>query len=108
MNNEHSRINADAQLKSTHALLKFCQDHNYKSTYIENIKTCISALEDGNIQSAVKSYRAIPLGGNGCFNDWWHPVVYEHETDEYVLAVFNALLAEWSRLMQLNISKVRP
>ena len=45
----------------------------------------------------------MPLGGNGCFNDWWPDSIYEHETEEYVDAVFKALMERWSRLMNFSV-----
>jgi len=62
-------------------------------------------LESGETSSAVKSYKEVPLGGNGCFNDWIPPVVYEHETKEYVWAIFEALVSQWSILMRLSLSE---
>ena len=108
MTNAHSNIYTHEQLRAAHALLKFCIEHNYKSEHLRKIETCICALETQNIQVAIDCYLGVPLGGNGCFNDWWPPVVYEHETEEYVWAIFEALLSQWSRLMQLSIPVVRP
>ena len=89
------------QLRASRALVKFCDDHGLKSIWLEKIRACGVALENGEITLAVENYNAVPLGGMGCFNDWWPPVIYEHETEEYAWAVFEALVDHWSRLMRL-------
>ena len=101
----HSNVHAHTQLRASRSLLKFCNEHGYKNEWLENIHHCIKALEKGDIAAAMENYSAVPLGGMGCFNDWWPPVVYENETEEYVCAVFEALVAQWSRLMSLSRPK---
>lgn len=99
----YSDTHCISQLRATQALLKFCSDHGYsKDEYIVAIESCAEALEKKNIERAVKDYQNVPLGGNSCFNDWYPPVVYEHETEAYVLVVFEALTSNWSRLMTLS------
>jgi len=93
----------DSQLRATNALVKFCEEHDYKDERMRYLIACQKALESKAINKAVEEYRKIPLGGNGCFNDWWPDSVYEHETEEYVNAVFQALMERWSRLMQLSV-----
>lgn len=105
MNNEYSDVHVRSQLSASRSLLKFCEEHNYKSKWLENLRQCIKSLETGHIASAVESYRAVPLGGNGCFNDWWPPVVYENETEEYISSVFEALVGQWARLVALSTPK---
>ena len=89
-----------AQLRATKALVTFCELHGRED--IGLIRECQSALEDGNIRKAVAAYKQVPLGGNGCFNDWWPPVVFDHEDNDYVWAVFEALVAHWSLMMKLS------
>jgi hypothetical protein len=102
----YSDVHAVAQLRATKALLKFCNEHGRsEDDYIGSIKSCSEALEEKDIKTAIKHYLDVPLGGNGCFNDWWPPVVYDHETDEYVWAVFEALTSTWSRVMRLSVEK---
>jgi hypothetical protein len=55
------------------------------------------------MKSAVEYYLKVPLGGMGCFNDWLPPVAFKHETPEYVQAVFEALVTQWSLAMKLSI-----
>jgi hypothetical protein len=93
----------DSQLSATNALVKFCQEHKYKDERMAHLKACQKALETKAIYKAVEEYKKIPLGGNGCFNDWWPESVYEHETEQYVEAVFQALIGRWSRLMHLSV-----
>ncbi|WP_139203186.1 hypothetical protein [Amphritea atlantica] len=93
----------EVQLKATNALLKFCQEHNYKDPRMVHLEACKNALAEKKINMAIEEYKNIPLGGNGCFNDWWPEPVYEHETDEFAEAVFQALTERWSRLMSLSV-----
>ena len=102
MVSKHSDVHVRTQLRASRSLLKFCEEHGYKNQWIENIHQCVKALEKGDIVAAVDNYNVVPLGGMGCFNDWWPPVIYENETEEYVWAVFEALVAQWSRLMSLS------
>lgn len=103
MNQSSSTTWLDSQLSATNALVKFCIEHEYKDERINNLIACQKALETKAINKAVEEYKKIPLGGNGCFNDWWPDLAYEHETEEYVEAVFQALMARWSQLMQLSV-----
>ena len=100
----YSDVHITYQLRITNALLKFCRDHG-RSTgkYITSIESCAEALKIKDIKSAVKYYLEVPLGGNGCFNDWFPPVVFDNETGDYAWAVFESLTSEWSRLMQLSV-----
>jgi hypothetical protein len=93
----------EVQLKATNALLKFCQEHNYKDPRMVHLEACKNALAEKKINMAIEEYKNIPLGGNGCFNDWWPEPVYKHETDEFAEAVFQALTERWSRLMSLSV-----
>ncbi len=103
--NSASTAHIEVQKRATRALLKFCGQHGYQNLWLKDIRECLSALEAKNVYSAVEHFQAVPLGGNGCFNDWWPPVVFDHEDEDYVWAVFEALVAEWSRLMQLSVEK---
>jgi hypothetical protein len=89
------------QTRATSSLLKFCEDHGYKSDWLENVRRCLMALNGGNIMEACDQFRQVPFGGNGCFNDWTPPVVFAYETQEYVRSVFDALSANWTLLMNL-------
>jgi hypothetical protein len=95
------------QLRATRALLKFCEEHGYKSSWLVNIHDCASALEKGDLSAAFANYSAVPLGGNGCFNDWWPPIVYPHETEEYNWTVFESLVCNWSILMRVILKEIR-
>lgn len=96
----------DWQRKVTRALLKFCEDHNYPSSGLTEIRECLKALERSDLKSAVESYRSVPLGGRmGYFDDWLPPVVVPRETAEYVQIVFQALLNEWARVMKLSFTE---
>lgn len=97
----------DFQLTATNALVKFCEEHSYEDERMTYLIACKKALKSKAINKAVEEYKKIPLGGNGCFNDWWPDSVYEHETEEYVKAVFQALIERWSRLMHLSVEALK-
>ncbi len=101
----YSDSNVVYQLRATNALLKFCIEHNYpdRNPALKSIELCAKALESKDIKSAVKHYLDVPLGGNGCFNDWWPPAIYENESEDYVWAIFEALTSNWSNSMRLSV-----
>ena len=90
------------QARATRALVKFCEDHGYDVGGVTELRSCLKALERGDVKAASDAYHRVPIGGMGCFNDWIVPVVFRHETPEYVQSVFDALLNEWARLMSLS------
>lgn len=101
--NSYSDLHFHAQQRATRALIKFCSDHDGDYPAIPDLHRCLRALEQGNIKAAVEFYQKVPLGGMGCFNDWLPPIVFSHETAEYVQAVFEALTSQWSLLMRLSL-----
>jgi hypothetical protein len=98
-----SDLHIHSQQRATRALIKFCEDRGDEYPSVSELRKCLRALERGDIRSAVESYQRVPLGGMGCFNDWLPPVVFSHETPEYVQAVFEALTTQWSLLMKLSV-----
>lgn len=98
---EITTTHLEVQMRATRALLKFCRDHDYESKWIVNVARCLLLLEDGQVADAYAEYINVPLGGNGCFNDWWPPVVFAHEDEEFVWTEFEALCAHWSLMMNL-------
>ena len=72
---------------------------------INAVRSCLVALEREDIRAAIDQFQRIALGGMGCFNDWFPPVIFEHETPEYTSAVFDALVTRWSFLMRLSLPK---
>ncbi len=101
----YSDLHIHSQQRATRALIKFCEDHGDSGQWVKELSSCLKALNRGDIKTAVDSYQKIPLGGMGCFNDWFPPVVFTHETPEYVQAVFEALTTQWSLLMKLSLPK---
>lgn len=95
-------VHAIQQERATRTLVKFCDDHNYDVNGVERLRMCVKALERKDINAAYEIYLTIPLGGMGCFDDWLPSVVFKHETQEYVRGVFEALITQWSQLMQLT------
>ena len=100
---EHPAPHIHFQKRAARALIKFCEDHEYNAKGVADLRACLKALEWGDVKSAVEYYQKVPIGGMGCFNDWLPPVVFSHETPEYVEAVFEALVTQWSLAMQLSI-----
>lgn len=100
MTKYYHQVSHDDLLRATRALLKFCRDHKYPEGGLEHLAACVAALEADDFRAAVTHFRAIPLGGMGCFNDWFPPVVYEHEDGDYVWVIFSALLERSIRLMR--------
>ena len=95
------------QHKVTKALLKFCEDHEYPALGLTEIRDCLKALERRDIKTALEAFRKVPLGGRmGYFDDWLPPVVFEHETPEYIQIVFQVLINEWDRVMKLSSSEL--
>lgn len=93
----------DWQRNVTRALLKFCEDHSYPGLGLTDIRETLKALERRDIETAVKCYRKVPLGGRmGYFDDWLPPVVFPRETEEYVEILFRVLVNEWDRAMKLS------
>jgi hypothetical protein len=87
----------------TRALLKFCEDHNYPDTGLAEVRQCLEALEQGDIKTADQAFQQVPLGGRmGYFDEWVPPVVFSHETPEYVHFVFAALVAQWRSTMNVS------
>src|SRR5687768_6239716 len=105
--NENSAPYIHYQKQATSALIKFCEDHGDNAPNVSDLRSCLKSLESGDIKSAIEYYQKVPLGGIGCFNDWIPPVVYSHETPEYVQAVFEALVTQWSLSIQLSISDTK-
>lgn len=96
----YNHISHDDLLRAALALQKFCRDHQYPEGGLTQLNKCVNPLKADDFKSAVNYFKAIPLGGNGCFNDWFPPVVYDHETPDYVWVVFDSLLERTVRLMQ--------
>jgi hypothetical protein len=105
MDNGHKASTSKQLTKGlTGTLLKFCQDHQYPNDGLLGVRQCLKALEEGDIKAAVQAYRKVPLGGRmGYFDEWVVPVVFDHETPEYVHFVFAALVAQWCSVMDRSL-----
>ncbi len=107
MSNDHKSGSIQITKGLTRTLLKFCQDHQYPDHGLLAVRECLKALEQGDVEAAFHAYQKVPLGGRmGYFDEWVVPVVFEHETPEYVHFVFAALVAQWrwamDRAQQVN------
>jgi hypothetical protein len=85
----------------TEALLQFCLEHGYPedSKEIENIKACVKALKENSVGRACTYYGNIHFGKEG-FDEWPPNVVYEHETEQYVTAIFKSLCFRWHEVIR--------
>ena len=94
-----NRMHVEAQILAASALVRFCNTHQIAEPGIELVRACHEALEAGDVQGALAAFEKVPQGGNGCFNDW-------QPTDSpdfaYDLAVFQALVERWARLMRVT------
>ncbi len=94
-------------LRCARALLKFSREHGHAAGALAPIQACISALESGNFSRAIEEFERMSFGGMGRFDDWFPPVVYEHEDGDYVWAVFEALVERFHRLFRTAAGKAR-
>ena len=101
----HHHISEAAILESARSLLKFCREHQYEPGYLVFLKDGITALEQDNFPEAMTQFQRIPFGGMGCFNDWYPPVIYDHENPAYVEEVFTALTERFCRLIMTAAGK---
>jgi hypothetical protein len=86
------------EARITRALLKFCVDHRGDAS-LGPVRDCLQALENGDVHKAIESYDRLHFGSYG-FDDWFPPVVFEHEDGDYVWTVFQSLTAMWVTVMQ--------
>lgn len=91
-------MRTDEQRLSATALVKFCDLHGVDEPGIASLRLCCRALETGDVSAAVTAFQQVPLGGNGCFNDWQPSDVANFD---YELGTFRALVERWARLMRL-------
>ena len=96
-------VHVISQRRATQGLIKFCEDHGYDVAGVNQLRTCLQALAKKDMQSAMQAYQRVPLGGMGRFDDWLPPVVFPHENADYVRAVFEALVTQWSLIMRLSL-----
>jgi hypothetical protein len=96
-------IHVISQRRATQGLIKFCEDHGYDVGGVNELRTCLKALANKDMKSAMQAYQRVPLGGMGRFDDWLPPVVFPHENADYVRAVFEALVTQWNLLMRLSL-----
>jgi hypothetical protein len=77
------------------------EEHQGDSRSLATLRECLSALEAGDAKRAAAANHRLPTGRMGCFDDWFPPVVFPHETPDYVGGVFEALVTNWKVLMRL-------
>lgn len=93
---KHHRVYPEA-LRTTAALLKFYEDHN--GLDFRQLRECLAALERGDQPAAYKAFKAINMSHHGPF-DWFPPVVFANENEDYVQVVFEALICRWQQQMR--------
>ena len=92
------------QTRATRALLKFIRDHDSEPD--ADLVLCLVALEGKKVESAVQHARRVKPAGMDTITDWFPPVMFANEDDEYVTEVLVALVNRWSHLMSLSFKAV--
>src|SRR5687768_3338441 len=87
-----------ATLRALRALMKFCEERQYLHPDLENLRTCIHALEQDRHKEAVEAWDKIHFGKDG-FADWWPP--HSAPDGNYDWTVFESLVERTFRLMTL-------
>ena len=88
-------VGTPGQKKTTRALHKFCKEHNHAPGYISDLEIFQSALKSKDVVVLQKLIKKLRHAGMGSFLDWFPAAVYEHETEEYVDSIWNALYGHW-------------
>lgn len=90
--------------EATRKLIAFCEEQDYKTTFLDSINACLLALESGDQKKAVSNFEAVPLGGMGCFNDWRPtPKNLIRFSDRSLVKIseqFDELVKNWSLAMR--------
>jgi hypothetical protein len=92
------------QIRVTRALIKFIRDHHGEP--VADLVFCLSALEGKNIEQAVHHARRVKPVGMGSLTDWYPPVMFKNEDEEYVSEVLVALVRHWAHLISLSFRGV--
>ena len=90
-----------SQLRATRALVKFISDH--KGEVDVDLAKCLGALEQKDVAAAARHARNVKILGMGSITDWIPPVVFPHETSEYLFTELEALAHNWWRLIALSL-----
>jgi len=96
-NSLRSERSLASAIRSTKALVKFCEDHDGVEK-ARQLRGVLASLEADDRLAAARAFKAIPFGGMGSFADWIPAVRFENETAEYVEEVFVALTVQWYEL----------
>jgi hypothetical protein len=88
------------QTRAARALVKFISDH--QGQLDADLGFCLAALEAKNMEQAVHHARRVKPAGMGGITDWFPPVMFANENEEYVTEVLVALVNHWARLMSLS------
>lgn len=93
-------LNLEVQIQTTRTLIKFCEDHDYRSLFLDDMRSCLNALQRGKVVDALAAFKKVPLGGMGCFNDWLPPAKFSNETPAYTSDLFKVLVGHWNLMMK--------
>jgi hypothetical protein len=88
-----------AQAEATQFLIKFIRDHN--GTVDGNLTACLIALEEGDVETAVRHAKLVKPHGMGDITDWVPKPASASETPSYNAHTIRALTNEWCRLIAL-------
>jgi hypothetical protein len=98
---EQRKVVTPGRIKVTRALLTFCRHHHHSQTYVARLEACLDALEKRDLARVSEHVRSLSHAGMGSFMDWVPPVAFEHEDQDYVESVWNALLGHWLESMRV-------
>jgi hypothetical protein len=98
MENTKSKF-TPGQIRATKALLRFCQEHGHAPFWIEQLQTCIAALESRDDALVREKYNLLRRAGMGSFLDWF-PNAPQGESGEYQDCIWWALDGYWLELME--------
>jgi hypothetical protein len=90
------------QKRATQALIKFCTEHHCDSRWIATLQKCLKSLQRRSIGDALRHYDEIANERTSRLPNWRPAPAFSHENDEYVQGVFQALVANWARVMTLS------
>jgi len=96
MSNYRLKISDPLILQTTRALTKFIRDHG--GIQLPFMERMLASLEAKEFDDVAKQFKLVHFGAYG-IGDWFPPVVFDCENEDYAQVVFDALIERWGRLM---------
>lgn len=100
----YNHVSHSLLVTTTRAMRKFVQEHEGVQTPV--LDKILASLEADDFKAASKLFKTIHFGAYG-FGDWFPPVKFANEDQEYVQVVFEALVERWHRLMKSAAGEAR-